>query len=284
MHNKGAAPLGYQPVAVQIRPWLLAATSDGPVRLPISVASERTDGPVSGSVVLDVPAGWDVSPSERAFRLAPGAHLSFEAAVTPGREARPGRYFIAARIVEEAGQTHEDVVTIDYGRGQDGNGRRLDVSARSATLTQSVEKAVRNAAGDGNGERPQEYAASLSELGGELSADILDSSIATVAGGTAQLRVRLSNHAASEIRGEAQLLSPPDTWSVARPWTQGFRVPPGDESTITFEIAPPFDFEGGTYWALIKVMYFGRLIYTESVPIAVKATEARRALSLAAGR
>ena len=54
-HNKGTAPIGYQPVSVQIRPSRLEAT--GPFDLPISVASERTDETVEGTVVLDVPAG-----------------------------------------------------------------------------------------------------------------------------------------------------------------------------------------------------------------------------------
>ena len=112
----------------------------------------------------------------------------------------------------------------------------------------------------------------------------MDRWLAINAGERAQLRVRLTNHAAAEIRGEAQLLSPHDIWSIARPWTQGFRVAPGEDAVVTFEVDPPFDFEGGTWWALVKVMYFGRLIYTESVPVAVKVTQAARALSLAAGR
>ena len=284
MHNKGPAPMGYQPLAVQIRPWLLAATGDGAIGIPISVASERTDAPVSGSVTLEVPSGWDVSPAERAFRLAPGAHLSFEASITPGRGTRAGRYFVAARVTDDAGQTHEDVVTIDYGPSHDGDGRRTDVTLRSATLAHAVEKAVRDAAGDDNGEAPGEEAAGPQALGGELTAEVVDRGLAINAGERAQLRVRLTNHAAAEIRGEAQLLSPHDIWSIARPWTQGFRVAPGEDAVVTFEVDPPFDFEGGTWWALVKVMYFGRLIYTESVPVAVKATQAARALSLAAGR
>jgi alpha-mannosidase len=176
---------------------------------------------------------------------------------------------------------HEDVVTIDYQPGAGGNGQQTDLNARSATLAQSVEKAVRNVAGDGDGEQPEAKVASLAELGGELSAEILDPQMALNAGQRMDLRVRLRSHAASEIRGEAQLLSPYDTWPISSPWTQGFRVPPGDESIVTFEVSPPFDFEGGTFWGLVKVMYFGRMIYTESVPIEVKATEAMRTLSLA---
>jgi alpha-mannosidase len=280
MHNKGAAPMGYQPLAMQIRPWLVTATGDTPLNLPISVASERTDAPLAGTVVLEVPPGWQVTPAERAFRLAPGAHLAFEASVTPGARTPAGRYFVAARVTDTAGQVHEDVVTIDFQPGGTGNGRQGDLNARSATLAQSVEKAVRNVAGNGDGEQPEVEAARPAKLGGELSAEILDPQVAVSAGQRTELRVRLRNHAASEIRGEAQLLSPHDTWAISSPWTQGFRVAPGGESIVTFEVAPPFDFEGGTFWALVKVMYFGRLIYTESVPIEVQATEAMRPLSL----
>jgi alpha-mannosidase len=54
LHNKGAAPLGYQPLAVQIRPSLIAGS--GPFQLPISVASERTGEPIAGTVGIVVPA------------------------------------------------------------------------------------------------------------------------------------------------------------------------------------------------------------------------------------
>ena len=36
---------------------------------------------------------------------------------------------------------------------------------------------------------------------------------------------------------------------------------------IDFRVAPPFDTDGGTYWALVKVMWFGRLAYTESIAL-----------------
>lgn len=41
---------------------------------------------------------------------------------------------------------------------------------------------------------------------------------------------------------------------------------------MTFAVEPPYDFPGGTYWALVKVMYFGRLLYTESIPIEILPT------------
>ena len=56
LHNKGAAPMGYQSVTVQIKPSFL--DGEGPFDVPIVVASERTDGAAAGSVALIVPPGW----------------------------------------------------------------------------------------------------------------------------------------------------------------------------------------------------------------------------------
>ena len=103
LHNKGAAPMGYQSVTVQIKPSFLGG--EGPFDVPIVVASERTDEAAAGSVALIVPPGWVAEPAERIYRLAPGADLAFEASVRAAPGAAPGRYFLAARITDEAGQT-----------------------------------------------------------------------------------------------------------------------------------------------------------------------------------
>jgi alpha-mannosidase len=290
LHNKGAAPTGYQPVTVQIRPWL--QTGGGPFRLPVVVASERTDGPVAGTVTLIAPPGWTVEPAERPFRLAPGAHLEMECSVTPAPGATPGRYFVAARIGDDAGGSHEDVVTIDYApTGSDG-GRPADIDVGSRPLALAIDRALRTAglepdvagapAGStvGSAGRASDGQAET-EPGGELVAEVLTTSLALAAGEKGQLRVSLRNLAASEIRGEAQLLSPHETWPVITPWTQGFTVGPGATEILTFAVEPPYDFPGGTYWALVKVMYFGRLCYTESIPVELLATSASGALSVA---
>ena len=96
--------------------------------------------------------------------------------------------------------------------------------------------------------------------------EVLSAGMSVVPGTSATLEVRLSNNAASEIRGEAQVLSPLETWSSISPWTQGFAVEPGGETIVAFDVAPPRGVVAGTYWALVKIMYFGRLLYTESDP------------------
>jgi hypothetical protein len=101
--------------------------------------------------------------------------------------------------------------------------------------------------------------------------EIATPGVSVCAGESGRLDVRLRNRAGSEIRGEVQVISPHETWPAITPWTQGFAVAAGADTTIGFDVAPHFDARPGAWWALVKVMYFGRLIYTESVPIEVAA-------------
>jgi hypothetical protein len=102
-----------------------------------------------------------------------------------------------------------------------------------------------------------------------LLAELLDRRIRVAPGERASLRLSLRNCVAGEIRGEAQIIGPYDTWNFVRPWTQGFAVDAGAETVVEFSIAPAPGTLPGTWWALVKVMYFGRLIYTESIPVEV---------------
>jgi hypothetical protein len=250
------------------------------------VASERTDGAVPGNVQLVVPPGWDATPPGRLYRLAPGAHLEFDASITPGNGTATGRYFIAARFADEGEQLHEDVLTVDYepvGQATSpdrvaGDGRAP--AAETASLAAALARAMRTAGIDteSNGSAP---APTDVAIGGEIEVELLTGPVELRAGDVGSIQVRLRNLARSEIRGEAQLVSPHETWPALRPWAQGFAVRPGEDATVSFEVAPPYATGPGTYWALVKVMYFGRLHYTESVsvhiespsPIAEAATE-----------
>ena len=281
LHNKGAAPMGYQAVTVQIKPTILSG--EGPYELPVVVASERTVGATAGSVALIVPPGWEATPTERIYRLAPGAYLAFDATVRPAAGASPGRYFVAARIVDDAGQRHEDVVTIDHRPAGDGMNAGTPVTDRSAALEWAVERAMATAGVD-PGSGGLAHAGARHDPGGELLVELRSGEIAVAPGDDEALTVSLRNLAASEIRGEAQVLSPLETWSTITPWTQGFTVEPGRETTLSFRIAPPPDAAAGTYWALVKVMYFGRLWYTESVPVRILASRVVQALDRVAAR
>ena len=268
LHNKGAAPVGYQPVTVQIKPSLVAG--QGPFKLPVVVASEWTDDAAAGSVTFVAPAGWEVAPAQRVFRLAAGAHLAFDATVTPARNAAAGRYFVAARIEDAAGQVHEDVVRIDYLPAGRTNGKATETDLRSAILYAAVARAMKPTGGEPQTKPPADGLAT-DDSGAELEVELVGGEVRLRAGERGSVQVGLRNRAASEIRGEAQIISPHETWPAITPWTQGFEVAAGSEATVTFAVEPPFDFPRGTWWALVKVMYFGRLTYTESVPIEVAA-------------
>ena len=82
--------------------------------------------------------------------------------------------------------------------------------------------------------------------------------------------MRLANRTASLIRGESQLLSPFGSWPGTQPWTRAFTAGPGETVVLDYAVALPPDTRPGTgWWALAKVMYFGRVQYTGCVPIQV---------------
>jgi hypothetical protein len=89
-------------------------------------------------------------------------------------------------------------------------------------------------------------------------------------GESGELTVRIASHLGSELRGEAQLVSPFGTWQAAGPWTQPVTVPPGGETTVRFTVTVPATAAPGwESWLLVKLMYFGRVRYSESVRLAV---------------
>jgi hypothetical protein len=82
--------------------------------------------------------------------------------------------------------------------------------------------------------------------------------------------VTLANHTASEIRGECQLVSPFGTWEMAGPWARGFAASPGQPIQLEYPVCFPATARPGCHWwALAKVMYFGRVQYTEAAEIRV---------------
>jgi alpha-mannosidase len=225
LHNKGAAPLGYQPLTVKVRPPKVGA--DGGIALTATVASEATVRTLAGTLRAVAPEGWVAEPASRPYRLAPGAHLISQIDVKPAPEAAPGRYFVAVQIEDAEGQIHEDVATIDF--------------RSSASLAP----------------------------GGELEIELITKGIRLVPGEKSRIDLRVRNAAASAIRGEAQLLSPFDVWSMMSPWTQGFEVAGGAETELSFSVDIPRHCSPGSYWSLVKIMYFGRIHYTEALPIEI---------------
>ncbi|WP_213451363.1 glycoside hydrolase family 38 N-terminal domain-containing protein [Rhizomonospora bruguierae] len=91
------------------------------------------------------------------------------------------------------------------------------------------------------------------------------------AGGAEEIRVELGNLCGGEVRGEAQLITPFGTWDLIGPWTQRFRLEPGARTSLAYRVRVPPDTPPGAFWALVKVMAFGSVAYTASVPVTVRA-------------
>ena len=107
-------------------------------------------------------------------------------------------------------------------------------------------------------------------LAGEVALSVAATRITLRPGETGPIEVLLANRCRSAIRGEAQLLSPSGSWHQTAPWSDGFAVPPGQTTTLRFEVtAAPNARPGERWWAIVKVMYFGRLRYCEPVEVCI---------------
>jgi len=113
-------------------------------------------------------------------------------------------------------------------------------------------------------------------MGDPLEVTVTSGPVELAPGGQATLTVELTNRAASEVRGEAQLLSPFGTWDAAPgevvtgPWTQGFAVPAGATLQLHYAVRAPGDARpGAAWWAAVKVSTFGQVAYTATVPVTV---------------
>ncbi|MGH3322653.1 MAG: glycoside hydrolase family 38 C-terminal domain-containing protein, partial [Streptosporangiaceae bacterium] len=98
-------------------------------------------------------------------------------------------------------------------------------------------------------------------------------------GERAGLRVRLVNPCPDAVRGEAQLISPFGSWELLRPWTQGFAVEGGRETTVAYDIRVPPGTRPMATWVLVKVMAAGRVLYSPSVPVVVEERDTPAAAS-----
>jgi hypothetical protein len=104
----------------------------------------------------------------------------------------------------------------------------------------------------------------------EIIVDLLPAVLDLSPGDRATLTVRLANRTASPIRGESQLMSPFGSWPETRPWIRGFAAAPGETVDLDYAVTLPADARPGSHWwALAKVMYFGRVRYTDCAQIQV---------------
>jgi hypothetical protein len=153
-----------------------------------------------------------------------------------------GHEFVTARIADHAGQVIEDAVLITAGPaaapGEDA-GAAWERGARAITA--------------------------------EAGLDLAPRQLELAPGDAGAFEVTLDSHAASDIRGEVQLISPAGSWDFVPEWTAGFAVAAGASVTLRFPVTAPADARPGQrWWVLAKVMYFGRARYSEAAEVAVK--------------
>jgi hypothetical protein len=65
-------------------------------------------------------------------------------------------------------------------------------------------------------------------------------------------------------------MSPFGSWRQTSPWTTGFALAAGAERTLRFDVRIPATARvGEQWWAIVKVMYFGRLLYSEPAEVTI---------------
>ncbi len=248
LHNRGAAPMGNQGLAVHVMPTSLVARAGETVDVTAQVASGAARCVQAGRVEVVAPDGWSVDPPSQLFSLAPGAFSRVAVHVVVPADIRPGRRFVAVRIVDAYQQVQEDVVTVDVLPKLEEAGS-VDGQAAVGPIAGAL------AFGHPSGQLPAELEASLEEA--ELKVG---------PGERASLRLRLRNRTPGELRGEAQLISPVETWPLIATWDQGFALGPGEERLLEAAVEGPG--EGWVEsWALWKVTYFGRLWYSPAASL-----------------
>ena len=262
LHGKGPAPAGNVPVAVHFSPtrvtlrapaagvgWAAGGTT-GPERAAVELTVACGPSGASGAVELAVPgeltAAVTGDSTPLRYDLGPGEFASWRVVVSARDGAPHGRYFAAARITDDLGQTLEDAVLVTVGEpGEPDPG--LEPEELFFRLQSDV-----------------------TALADEVDLTVLSPALRLAPGEPGELAVRVSSHLASQLRGEVQLVSPVGTWGSTGPWTQQVTAEPGGEATVRFDVTVPATaVPGWESWLLVKLMYFGRVRYSEAVPLTV---------------
>jgi alpha-mannosidase len=262
LHGKGPAPAGNVPVAVHVTPTriTLGGYSDGdgfgegdpavPLQLSLACGPE----PASGAVELLVPDGLlaeiDGAPvtadAPLPFDIPGHGFTTWDVVVRARPDADAGRYFVAARIRDGLGQLLEDTALVTIGE------------PGAPDASQPPEELFFRLQSDVQG------------MVAEADLEVLTPELRLAPGERGELTVRVASHLASGLRGELQLISPIGTWRATAPWTQAVTVPPGGEAAASFAVTVPATAEPGWQsWLLVKLMYFGRVRYSQAVPLTV---------------
>jgi hypothetical protein len=249
LHGKGPAPAGNLPVAVHLSPVRVALPIPGAdpgevtsLTLTVGCGAE----PASGTVELVAPDDVTVTASrDLRFDLAAGGYAAWGLSVRVPPGTTPGRYFVAARIRDDLGQLVEDTAMVAVGE---------QLWPDPALPAEEALELMQS-----------DYAAGAAEA--EVA--VLTPGLRLAPGSEGELQVRVTSGLASELRGEAQLVSPFGSWEMLGPWTQGFSIAPGASTVLRFAVHVPMTERHAQWWALVKVMYYGRVRYSEAIPVVI---------------
>jgi hypothetical protein len=195
------------------------------------VATDLSDGPLWTWLRVEPPVGWDVDPVERPLRLGPGGSTEVELHVTPPLEATPGVHFLHAVVTDSEDRAYEDVATLVIPDGDAGPIPSLNALLDAVVDTEEIEVA---------------------------------------AGSSTRLGIRLANRAQDEIRGEAAAISPWGAWDSVSPAVQPFDVAALGTSRVEFDIHAAPDQRSARCWVLVKLMWYGHLLYLPTVSLTVQ--------------
>ena len=246
LHGQGPAPAGNLPVAVHFSPARAALADPGQadsLTLTVGCGPE----PASGVVELVVPDGITVTAGrDLRYELAPGGYAAWDLTVRAEPGTSPGRYFAAARIRDTHRHLIEDTAMIAVGE------RRWPDPALPPEEALEVMQA------------------NFSAAAAEVDLAVVTPELRLAPGQRGELAVSLTSQLASELHGEAQLVSPWGTWEMLSPAARGFSVMPQMPVTLRFEVTVPATARpGAQWWALAKVMYYGRVRYSDAIPVMI---------------
>jgi hypothetical protein len=266
LHGTGVAPAGNLPVTIAVTPPRATLRSGD--------AGTGQDSAVAGRLRLTVACGLDPSAGQAVLTLPPGlaaeidgvpagpetalaydlpahGYAAWDVSLRAAPETADGRYFATAAVLDDAGRALAEesvLVTVGEAGPPERDLPAEDLFMRIMSDTQGLE-----------GETDVTFPDVASPAAG----------ITLQPGQRGRLRVRVASKLASQLRGEAQLLSPYGTWEGTPEWIRPVTAAPGGETEVSFDISVPAGATPGwESWLLVKVMYFGRVRYSPAIRLA----------------
>ncbi|GIG70774.1 glycoside hydrolase family 38 C-terminal domain-containing protein [Phytomonospora endophytica] len=244
LHNRGPAPLGYQPVGIAISPNLVTVEPGQDLELEVRVSSQRTDAEVAGQVHVISP--WRDDDLD-LYDLQPRGHVVQTLSMQVPDDLADGVYFIQART-HDGRHTIEDTLTVVCGPS--------DVLPVGDPDKDWGDSAKGTEAGTGRATG--------------LIAGLATEALVLEAGASAAVVARLENGTETDISAELQLASPWGTWELFPEAIKGATIEAGSTVDVEFPVRVPRSTPPGHYWAMVKVMWFGRVSYLPTLRVEVR--------------